>query len=212
MSVLAFAEPETDESSMLPGSGFGDSIRRLVERTRGWAAGLSFAPLALDRCLEPDLAVTSLAGDSSNIAEYLSSDGQNTQPRDVRDVLLRTSVVEVLRPGLIEQLGGDSPPVRSPSSRVRTFRRGAPGGAGLLPLQRALPGTAVRRAGPLVGVSLDASSAPGFHLVQPSRDARRTTDLSSLWRPGLRPAIERVSSARRSPARWRPRGHHAGAA
>lgn len=55
---------------MLPGSGFGDSIRRLVERTRGWPAGLCFASLGLERCLEPDLAVTSLTGDSSNIAEY----------------------------------------------------------------------------------------------------------------------------------------------
>ena len=109
MADLAFTEAETAELLIEAGINLRpDSIRSLVERTRGWAAGLRFASMTLERCHEPDLAVSRLAGDCGDIAEYLSCEMLQTQPDEVRTLLLRTSVVDVLQPGLIEELGGRS--------------------------------------------------------------------------------------------------------
>ena len=48
------------------------------------------------------------AGDSGDIADYLTTEILQTQAPEVRDLLLRTCVVDVLQPGLIEVLGGRS--------------------------------------------------------------------------------------------------------
>src|SRR4051812_30321796 len=107
MSDLAFTEHETAEVLEEAGVTLStDSAAELTRRTRGWAAALRFAALLLQRSEQPDLMVRELAGDSGNIAEYLMAEMLQTQPPRVRDLLLRTSVVDVLRPGLIEELGG----------------------------------------------------------------------------------------------------------
>jgi ATP/maltotriose-dependent transcriptional regulator MalT len=107
MAGLAFDEHETTELLSHVGIVLGaGAVSALVERTRGWVAGLRFACMVLDRCAEPDVAVTRLAGDTGDIAEYLTDEILRNQRDDVRDVLLRTSVVEVLQPGLTEELGG----------------------------------------------------------------------------------------------------------
>ena len=45
-------------------------------------------------------------GDSGNVAEYLLAEVLNAQPEPARDLLLRTSIVDVMRPGLVEELAG----------------------------------------------------------------------------------------------------------
>jgi LuxR family transcriptional regulator, maltose regulon positive regulatory protein len=104
---LAFT---TAEASALLGRGgvplSEPAIAALTRRTEGWAAGLRFAALALSRQPDPEQAALELSGDVGNIAEYLLAEVLDTQPADVRDLLLRTSVVELLRPGLIEALSG----------------------------------------------------------------------------------------------------------
>ena len=109
MADLAFTEEETAQLVRLSGiSMCGDSIRVLNQRTRGWAAGLRFAGMYLERSDSPDEAVAQLVGDSGNIAEYLMAEVLQTQSAEVRSLLLSTSVVDVLQPGLIEVLGGRS--------------------------------------------------------------------------------------------------------
>jgi LuxR family transcriptional regulator, maltose regulon positive regulatory protein len=83
-----------------------ESVERLTERTRGWVAGLRFAMMIMAKRREPEQAVRDLAGDTGNIAEYLLAEVLGTQPPEVRDLLMQTSVVDVLSPGLIEALVG----------------------------------------------------------------------------------------------------------
>ncbi len=109
MADLAFSRQETERLVEQCGVVLRDpSVAALVGRTRGWAAGLRFALMALSGSEDPDAAVGRLAGDTGDIAEYLTTEILQTQAPEVRDLLLRTCVVDVLRPGLIEVLGGCS--------------------------------------------------------------------------------------------------------
>ncbi|MET9270643.1 LuxR C-terminal-related transcriptional regulator [Kribbella sp. NPDC003557] len=109
MADLAFTEEETARLMQLSAISLcGDSVAALTSRTRGWAVGLRFASMYLERGDDPDEAVAHLAGDSGNIAQYLTVEMLRTQSVDVRSLLLRTSVVDVLQPGLIEELAGPS--------------------------------------------------------------------------------------------------------
>jgi LuxR family maltose regulon positive regulatory protein len=109
MADLAFSEDETAQLVQLSGIDLSDeSIDALTRRTRGWAAGLRFATMYLQRNEDPDAAVAQLAGDTGNIAEYLMAEVLQTQSPEVRSLLLRTSVVDVLQPGLVEELAGRS--------------------------------------------------------------------------------------------------------
>ncbi|MFC5266068.1 LuxR C-terminal-related transcriptional regulator [Kribbella qitaiheensis] len=109
MADLAFTEEET--SRLVRQSGINlsaTSISAVARRTRGWAAGLRFASMFLESSGNPDQAVDQLVGDTGNIAEYLMAEILQTQPAPVRALLLRTSIVDVLQPGLIDELGGRS--------------------------------------------------------------------------------------------------------
>ncbi|MGW1339547.1 LuxR C-terminal-related transcriptional regulator [Kribbella sp. NPDC002412] len=109
MADLAFTEEETARLVQLSGvSMSSDSIAALTRRTRGWVVGLRFASMCLESSDDPDAAVAQLAGDNGNIADYLTAEVLRTQSPTVRSLLLRTSVVDVLQPGLIEELGGPS--------------------------------------------------------------------------------------------------------
>jgi LuxR family transcriptional regulator, maltose regulon positive regulatory protein len=111
MSDLAFTSEETSRLLETSGVPLGDeALAELVRRTRGWAVGLRFATMLLARSEDPDAAVRELAGDRGNIGEYLMAEMLRTQPAEVRTLMLRTSVVDLLEPGLIEELAGRSAP------------------------------------------------------------------------------------------------------
>ena len=107
LAELAFTEDETRQLVELSGVDLSTaSISALTTRTRGWVAGLRFATMVLAHGDDPNAAVRELAGDRGNIAEYLMAEILQTQTEEVRTLLLHTSVVDVLQPGLIEELGG----------------------------------------------------------------------------------------------------------
>jgi len=107
LADLAFSHDEVRELVVASGLTLADqSIEPLVTRTRGWAAGLRFATMWLRHQPDPDAAVLELAGDTGNIAEYLMAEVLEVQSDADRELLLNTCVVEILRPGLIEELGG----------------------------------------------------------------------------------------------------------
>ena len=107
LADLAFSHDEVRELVVASGLTLADqSIEPLVTRTRGWAAGLRFATMWLRHQPDPDAAVLELAGDTGNIAEYLMAEVLELQSEADRELLLNTCVVEILRPGLIEELGG----------------------------------------------------------------------------------------------------------
>jgi LuxR family maltose regulon positive regulatory protein len=102
---LAFTTAEA--AALLNGHGVrlpDCALTSLVERTEGWAAGLRLSALALQgRGDAKDLVVT-IAGDDANIAEYFLGEVLSAQPPEVRDFLLRTSIVETFTPELAEAL------------------------------------------------------------------------------------------------------------
>ena len=77
-----------------------------MSRTQGWAAGLRMAAMSLAHRADREEAARRFAGDTGTVAEYLLAEVLNTQPDGVRQLLLDTSVVDVLRPGLASALAG----------------------------------------------------------------------------------------------------------
>ncbi len=107
MADLAFSEEETSRLLELFGLRLGPgAVATLLDRTRGWAAGLRYAAMLLAGSEVPLDALERMAGDTGDIAEYLTAEMLQGQPASTRSLLRRTSVVDVLRPGLVEQLAG----------------------------------------------------------------------------------------------------------
>jgi LuxR family maltose regulon positive regulatory protein len=71
-------------------------VVRLQERTEGWAAGLYLAALSLRGRDDARAFIESFAGDDRQIVDYLSAEVLAGQPDDVREFLLRTSILERL--------------------------------------------------------------------------------------------------------------------
>jgi LuxR family maltose regulon positive regulatory protein len=76
-------------------------------RARGWAAGLLLAAMSMAGSRDPVRSAHDLSGAAGPVAEYLLAEVLDRQPPAVRDVLLRSSLVEIVQPGLIEVLVGD---------------------------------------------------------------------------------------------------------
>lgn len=108
MADLAFTADETRDLFALRGLDLSaDELALVVARTRGWAAGLVLAALALANSPDRGRAIREFSGATGAIAEYLLAEVLDAQRPDARELLLRTSVAEVLRPGLIEVLAGN---------------------------------------------------------------------------------------------------------
>ncbi|MEP7764677.1 LuxR C-terminal-related transcriptional regulator [Sanguibacter sp. 25GB23B1] len=108
---LAFTRSEASE--MLATAGLDllpADVETLIVRTQGWAAGLRLASLAITPRTDRARAVHDVRGDTGMVAEYLLAEMLDQQPAEVRDVLLRTSVVDVVRPGLAQVLAGPRTP------------------------------------------------------------------------------------------------------
>jgi LuxR family transcriptional regulator, maltose regulon positive regulatory protein len=107
MGDLAFTAGEARELLERAGVRLSTAASRsLNARTRGWAAGLRFAARSLAERADPDHAVGDVTGATGEIWEYLLAEVLDRQPGPTRSLLLNTCVVDVLRPGLVEELGG----------------------------------------------------------------------------------------------------------
>ena len=107
MADLAFTVPEARE--LLTGTGVDLSeagMDAVTNRTQGWAAGLRMAAMSLAHRTDREDAARELAGNTGTVAEYLLAEVLDTQPQGLRRLLLETSVVDVLRPGLAAALAG----------------------------------------------------------------------------------------------------------
>jgi LuxR family maltose regulon positive regulatory protein len=72
----------------------GEALALLHERTEGWAAGLRLAALSLAGHPDPDLFAAGFSGSERTVAEYLLAEVLGRQPKQVRRLLVRTSVLE----------------------------------------------------------------------------------------------------------------------
>jgi LuxR family maltose regulon positive regulatory protein len=84
-----------------------DSLECLIRRTEGWAAGLRLAAISMGAHPDPAHLVTELASDENALTGYLVEEVLNTQPPEVRDVLLATSVLDQISAQVASELTGD---------------------------------------------------------------------------------------------------------
>ena len=104
---LRFSERETRE--LLDASGIALSeagVALLHQRTEGWAAGLRLAAISLAGHPDPERFVAEFSGSDRTVAEYLIAEMLERQPDDVKDLLLRTSLLDRVNGELADLLTG----------------------------------------------------------------------------------------------------------
>ncbi len=105
LDALAFTPAETQTLLTSLGLTVSNQIATsLTELTEGWAAGLRLAAASLQQGTDPDELVDSLACEDGNVAEYLFAEVLQAQRPQIREFLLRTSVIEQLWPDLVDRL------------------------------------------------------------------------------------------------------------
>ncbi|MFF3515364.1 LuxR C-terminal-related transcriptional regulator [Streptomyces sp. NPDC002573] len=80
--------------------------RALTERTGGWAAGLRLCILAAQGADDPETFLKDFEAGRSTLADFLLAEVLDTQPAETQDLLLRTSILEQIHPGLAGALTG----------------------------------------------------------------------------------------------------------
>jgi len=104
---LRFTERETRELLGASGITLSEAGAALLhQRTEGWAAGLRLAAIALANHPDPERFVAEFSGSNRTVAEYLLAEMLERQPDDVRDLLLRTSLLDRVNGELADLLTG----------------------------------------------------------------------------------------------------------
>jgi LuxR family maltose regulon positive regulatory protein len=85
-----------------------DALALLHQRTEGWAAGLRLAALSLAGHPDPELFARNFSGSERTVAEYLLAEVLGRQPKQVRRLLVRTSVLNRVNGDLADLLTGSS--------------------------------------------------------------------------------------------------------
>ncbi|MFG2796214.1 LuxR C-terminal-related transcriptional regulator [Streptomyces pseudovenezuelae] len=80
------------------------AVRSLVERTRGWAAGLRLCALAAQESPDPETYLKEFEADHSTVADFLLAEVLRRQPPQTQDLLLRVSVLDRFCPDLVNGL------------------------------------------------------------------------------------------------------------
>jgi len=86
----------------------GVDVARLDARTEGWIAGLQLAALSMQGREDVAGFVADFSGDDRYIVDYLVEEVLNRQPEDIRQFLLRTSILERLSGPLCDAVTGMS--------------------------------------------------------------------------------------------------------
>jgi LuxR family maltose regulon positive regulatory protein len=84
-----------------------DEIARLHERTEGWAAGLQLAGLSLRGREDHRQFIDSFAGDDQQIVDYLGFEVLDNQPSELREFMIRSSILERLSGPLCAAVTGN---------------------------------------------------------------------------------------------------------
>jgi LuxR family maltose regulon positive regulatory protein len=84
------------------------ALALLHERTEGWAAGLRLAALSLAGHPDPEAFAAGFSGTERTVAEYLLAEVLERQSKQVRRLLMRTSVLERVNGELADLLTGGS--------------------------------------------------------------------------------------------------------
>lgn len=85
-----------------------EDLLRIHDRTEGWVTGLWLASLALEGHDSPESFIERFSGASQTISDYLAHDVLALQPEDVRQFLLRTSILRHLNESICQALLPDT--------------------------------------------------------------------------------------------------------
>jgi LuxR family maltose regulon positive regulatory protein len=102
-------------------------VATLWRRTEGWSAALCLAAMSVRAHPEPERFIEHFAGTDATVSDYLLSEVLARQPPDLREFLLRTSIVDMVCGDLADALTGNS-------DGQRMLARLEHGGALLAPL------------------------------------------------------------------------------
>ncbi len=106
---LRFSVDEARALFEAAGTELSESALALLHaRTEGWAAGLRLAALSLAGQDDPERFAAEFSGSTRIVAEYLVDEVLDRLPDDVRQLLLRTSVLERVNGPLADLLTGGS--------------------------------------------------------------------------------------------------------
>ncbi|MFJ3104154.1 LuxR C-terminal-related transcriptional regulator [Streptomyces sp. NPDC086835] len=121
---LAFTPEETVALLELHGLSLPlRAARALVDRTRGWAAGLRLSALAALDSADPELYLKEFEADRSTVADFLLAEVLKGQTEETQDLLLRVSVLERFCPDLANALTlrTDAEPILAALHRDNAF-------------------------------------------------------------------------------------------
>src|SRR6266545_5830159 len=107
-SDLAFSVPEAallmaQHGITLP----AESLEYVTMRDEGWAAGLRMAAMSMDGHPDPEQFVKNFVAEDSAVAGYLVEEVLNTQPADLRNLLLATSILDQVNADIAGELVAD---------------------------------------------------------------------------------------------------------
>ncbi|GBQ02855.1 helix-turn-helix transcriptional regulator [Streptomyces spongiicola] len=106
-SELAFTPRETAQLLRCHGlTPSQESVGVLTERTQGWAAGLRLCALAMQRAEDAEHFAQSFAASQNAVSDYLTAEVLAAQPTATQDLLVRTSILTHVHPGLADALTG----------------------------------------------------------------------------------------------------------
>ncbi len=106
---LRFTETEARALFESAGVRLSDvALAQLLQRTEGWAGGLRLAAMSLAAHEDPEQFAGEFSGSERTVAGYLVAEVLERQPAEVRELLLRTSVLERVSGPLADSLTGGS--------------------------------------------------------------------------------------------------------
>jgi LuxR family maltose regulon positive regulatory protein len=79
-----------------------EAVQALEERTEGWVIGLQLAALSVRSRSDPNVPLQGFHGDAHYVVEFLGQEVLNRQSDDMRQFLLRCSILDVLSGSLCE--------------------------------------------------------------------------------------------------------------
>ncbi|OMI84738.1 helix-turn-helix transcriptional regulator [Streptomyces sp. M1013] len=102
---LSFTPEEAGALLRLHGLHLPESAASaLVDRTRGWAAGLRLSALAARESTDPERYLKEFESDHSTVADFLLAEVLKGRTEETQDLLLRVSVLDRFCPGLADSL------------------------------------------------------------------------------------------------------------